>query len=383
MEVNASALRRNLARLRAHVGEGVGVLPLVKANAYGVGLERAIATLELDEPWGYGVATVEEGLAVRLMGITRPVLVLLPAPRGGYREGVRAGLTLSVSSVDAVQELVGIADEIDRDVSVHVEIDTGMGRSGFDWRLASVLGEKVEALTRGRLHWDGIFTHFHSADRADDPSVAEQVERFENTVALLPGGDRGRWVLHLSNSAGALRPLAFRGGLIRPGIFLYGGVAGEGLPEPEEVVAVRGRIVLVRTVPPGTTVGYGAEHHAQGEERWATVAIGYGDGLPRALGNRGSGLVRGCRVPIVGRISMDLTVVDITHLPSDVEVGEVVTFVGTDGAEGISLEEVAELAGTINYEILTGMSPRLPRIWVEDREDIPIGTGDRDETWKG
>jgi len=383
MEVNASALRRNLTHLRGGVGEGVEVLPLVKADAYGVGILQAVAALERESPWGYGVATVEEGLAIRRIGVIRPILVLSPAPRGSYREAVDAGLTLCVSSVEAIRELQTIADEVERDISIHVEIDTGMGRSGFDWRRAASWGPEVAALTRGRIHWDGIFTHFHSADRSHDPSVEEQVERFRGALDHMEGYGGQGWVLHLSNSAASLRPLALRGGLIRPGIFLYGGVAGEGLPAPEAVIAVRARIVLIRTVPAGTSVGYGAEHRAQGQERWATVGIGYGDGLPRALGNRGSGLVRGERVPIVGRISMDLTVVDISHLPEDLAVGEVVTFIGSDGDEVISLEEVAELAGTINYEILTGMSQRLHRIWMEDGRDIPHGTEGRDETGKG
>jgi alanine racemase len=383
MEVNASALRRNLTHLRGSVGEGVEVLPLVKADAYGVGILQAVAALERETPWGYGVATVEEGLAIRRVGVTRPVLVLSPAPRGSYRDAVEAELTLCVSSVEAVQEISAIADEVERDVSIHVEIDTGMGRSGLDWRLTAVWGDQIGALTVKRVHWDGVFTHFHSADRSHDPSVEEQVARFGVALDHLRGGGERGWVVHLSNSAASLRPLAIRGGLVRPGIFLYGGVAGEGLPAPEAVVAVRARVVLVRSVPPGTTVGYGAEHRAQGQERWATVGIGYGDGLPRSLGNRGSGLVRGSRVPIIGRISMDLTVVDISHLPNDLTVGEVVTFIGSDGDEVISLEAVAELAGTINYEILTGMSARLPRIWMEDGRDIATEIGDRNETGKG
>lgn len=383
MEVNASALRRNLARLRKEVGEGTGLLPLVKADAYGVGLERAVSALEKEDPWGFGVATVEEGLAIRRFGLRCPVIVLSPAPRGVYREGILGGLTFSVSSVEAVRELSNAANALDRDLSLHVEVDTGMGRSGFSWRNAQEWGGEVEALTVGRVRWEGVFTHFHSADRENDPSIAEQVERFRGALALLPKGSSGERICHLGNSAGAFRRLAMHGDLIRPGIFLYGGVAGEGVPPPEEVVAVRGRIVLVRTVPPGTTVGYGAEYRSRSQERWATVGIGYGDGLPRALGGRGSGLLRGERVPIIGRISMDLTVVDITGIASGVEVGEVVTFIGSDGEQSISLEEVAEQAGTINYEILTGLTPRLPRIWHEDGQVTPAGSGDPDKSVKG
>jgi alanine racemase len=154
--------------------------------------------------------------------------------------------------------------------------------------------------------------------------------------------------------------------MVRPGIFLYGGDAGEGLPDSEEVVKVRARIVLVREVAAGTTLGYGATYAATRTERWGTVGIGYGDGLPRALGNRGAALVRGHRVPIIGRISMDLTVVDITDLPgAEDAVGEIVTLIGSDGENRIPLEEAAGLAGTIGYEVLTGLTGRLPRVWLD------------------
>jgi alanine racemase len=169
----------------------------------------------------------------------------------------------------------------------------------------------------------------------------------------------------VSNSAAALRRPDLSLDLVRPGIFLYGGDAGEGLPEPEEVVAVRARIVLVKDVPAGTTLGYGSTYASTRAERWATLGIGYGDGLPRALGNRGSAVVRGQRVPIVGRISMDLTVVDVTDLPGpEATPGEIATLIGSDGKGRIPLEEAAALAGTIGYEVLTGLTSRLPRVWM-------------------
>jgi alanine racemase len=152
---------------------------------------------------------------------------------------------------------------------------------------------------------------------------------------------------------------------VRPGIFLYGGravAAGvDDVARPEAVAALRARLVRVREVPPGTTVGYGATHAAKAWERWGTLAIGYGDGLARALGGRGSALVRGTRVPIVGRISMDMTVVDISSVP-DAQVGDVATLIGQDGNEEITVDEVAEQAGTISYEVLTRLGSRLPRV---------------------
>jgi alanine racemase len=152
---------------------------------------------------------------------------------------------------------------------------------------------------------------------------------------------------------------------VRPGIFLYGGVAGEDLPPPDPVASLRARITFLRDAEAGSTVGYGSTYRASAPERWATVGIGYGDGLPRLLSNQGHALVRGERAPIIGRISMDVTVLNVTHIQG-VEVGDVATFFGRDGEGGIPLEEVADHARTINYEILTDLTPRVPRIWTAD-----------------
>ncbi len=179
--------------------------------------------------------------------------------------------------------------------------------------------------------------------------------------------DREQLLVHVGNSAASLRWPRFGLDLVRPGIFLYGARATESdelAPRPAPVAAVRSRLILVREVPPGTTVGYGATYAAKGPERWGTLPIGYGDGFPRALGNRGQALVRGMRVPIIGRISMDLTVVDLTAVDADVD--DVVTLVGRDGDDEIRVEDVARQVGTISYEILTGLGRRLPRIEVHD-----------------
>ena len=340
------------------------MLPMVKADAYGVGLEEAVRAVEPAGPWGYGVATVEEGARVRGAGSERPVLVVSPVPPGAVQAAFELGLTLSVSDLRVLEAIAETADRLGVEAAVHLDVDTGMGRSGFDWRRVAEWGPEVARLVRGRVRLEGAFTHFHSADERDPASVTLQAERFTEVVdALGAVGLRVRLV-HLSNSAAALRRPELAAELVRPGMFLYGGRAGERLPEPEEVVRLRARVVLIRDATSGSTLGYGATHVAAAPERWATVGIGYGDGLPRALGNRGAALVLGRKVPIIGRISMDLTVVDITGLADlEVSVGTAVTFIGAEGEAHISLDEVAAQAGTISYEILTGLAARLPRIW--------------------
>ncbi len=217
--------------------------------------------------------------------------------------------------------------------------------------------DRFRSAATGSVRWAGIFTHLHSAE--DDPeSVQRQAERFEGWTAEIGP----RVLRHMLNSAGVLHAPGLAGDLVRPGIFLYGGRCGSDVPAPDPVVSLRARVVHVRDAVPGTTVGYGATHTAAEGERWATLSIGYGDGLPRALGNRGHALIGGRRAAIVGRVSMDVTVVNITGMDG-VGVGDVATLIGRDGAEEITLDEVAEVAGTISYEVLTGFTARLPRVW--------------------
>ncbi|MBW3535117.1 MAG: alanine racemase [Gemmatimonadetes bacterium] len=364
IEVDAAALRRNLGRVRDAVGEGVGVIPMVKADAYGLGIDRMVGLMEPESPRAYGVATVEEGRRLRELGVEREVLVVAPVPPGSYQDAVESGLTLCISHLEGLRRLEEAVRRTSIAADFHVEVDTGMGRAGFDWRDAATWGPVVGAAHGDRIRWTGCFTHLYSADGADPAPTRLQERRLRDTLRAVPAPTED-FLVHVLNSAGALRVPELGAGAVRPGIFLYGGVAGEGLPAPDPVVTLRARVVHVREAPPGSTVGYGATHAARGWERWATLGIGYGDGLPRALGNRGHALLKGRRCPMVGRVSMDVTVVNLSNV-GGVELGDVATLVGEDGGDRITLEEVAGLAGTINYEILTGLSRRLPRVWMDD-----------------
>lgn len=337
---------------------------MVKANAYGLGMGETVRALESLDPWGYGVAAVSEGVSLRMMGMEKPIIVCSPLPPESYSAAVEAGLTVSISDLPGLARLREAAASEGRAGRFHLEIDTGMGRAGLDWHRVQDWGPAVEGLLGPELRWEGAFTHFHSADGAEPAPTVQQWERLHDTVKKL-GSRPEDLLVHACNSPGALRLPAFGGAAVRPGIFLYGGIAGEGLEPPCPVASIRARIVYLKEAEPGTTVGYGATYTAQGHERWASAGIGYGDGLPRLLGNRGQALVNGQRVPIIGRISMDVTVLNITGIP-EVEVGDEVTFVGRDQGGEILLEEVAGLAETINYEVLTGLTQRLPRIWTDD-----------------
>jgi alanine racemase len=358
VQVRADALLENYARITESVGAGVRVLPMVKADAYGLGVLDVVRCLESVEPWGFGVATVSEGLELREAGVVRPIVICSPIPSVEIDAAVRSGLEISVSSLEAVRAVSASAQALALVASIHVDVDTGMGRSGFDWRAAQ---EWLPELTVDLpdVRWAGCYTHLHSADE-DAASIEEQWARFSSVLDRLP--ERPDMLIHVLNSAGALRTPVFGNALVRPGIFLYGGRVGVGQPAPRAVVSVHARVVHVRDVSTGTTLGYGTTYEARVPERWATLSIGYGDGYPRSLGNRGQVLIRGMKVPIIGRISMDVTVVNITDVPG-VSVGDVATLVGPDGEGAIDLDEIATVAGTISYEVLTGLTRRLPRVW--------------------
>jgi alanine racemase len=367
VEVDLDALRDNYRTVRDAVGARPAIIAMVKADGYGLGAERVVRALEPLDPWGYGVATADEGAALRDFGVRRPVFVFGPLPPTAVETAAAARLGATISDIPSLERWAAAATS--DALEFHVEIDTGMGRAGFDWRDTPSWSRAVQDIARNaNVRWTGAMTHFHGADGPEETASAVQWQRFRDALAQLPV-PREDLMIHAANSAAALRWPEYAADAVRPGIFLYGGhpapevarQADSPIPAPRAVASVRARLVLVRDVPPGSTVGYGATHVSHGWERWGTLAIGYGDGVPRRLGNRGSAIVGGRVAPFVGRTSMDMTVVDITAVP-EAEAGDVATLIGSADGATISLDEVAATAETISYEILTGLRPRLPRV---------------------
>ena len=373
VEVDTGAIGRNLTRIRRHVGPDARIIAMVKCDGYGLGADNVVAALAPGRPFGYGVATVEEGIALRDLGVSEPVMICCPVPPADLAPAVAAHLVPTISDLDSLAALAALASPAPAPpLPFQIEVDTGMGRAGLPLGEPSPLGRatapppghwwpRIRRAASHNLHLFGIFTHLHSADEPDLTSARRQIDRFDDFVRNTDGIEPGT-LLHCANSAGTLRLSSHTANAVRPGIYLYGGSAGPGTEPPETAVHVRARVVLVRDVPGGATVGYGATHRSKGPERWAAVGIGYGDGLPRTLGNRGWGLTGGRRARILGRISMDTTVVGVSGSTSP---GDVVTFLGRDGETELTLEEVAELADTIGHEVLTGLSRRLPRMRIE------------------
>jgi len=350
VEIDLGALQRNGAALARRAG--VPMLPMIKADAYGLGAAAAVRALEPLEPWGYGVASVAEGEELRGWKVKRPIVVFTPLIGDDLRR-VRAAKLVPT---------LGFAEEIeawrkDGGGAWHLAIDTGMSRAGVPWR-------EIESIVKvaARMAPQGAFTHFHSAE-LDDGTIAEQERRFREALGLLTSRPP---LLHTDNSAAIARRDRSSWDLIRPGIFLYGVGSGQGARlQPEPVVHMRAPIVEIRQLDAGDTVSYDATLRVERPTRIATLAVGYADGYPRSLSGVGSVLVGETLAPVTGRVTMDMTMIDVTTIPCG--VGDVVTLVGRQGNSLLTVERVADLASMSPYELLTGLRSRVERVYTEAR----------------
>lgn len=359
VEIDLGALVRNGERFAR--AAGVPLLPMVKADAYGLGAVRVAHALLPLEPWAFGVATVEEGEELRDAGIDKPILVFSPLLAAQFDAVRRARLRPVLGDRVAIERWTGAAGREDvatEDVATedpwHLAIDTGMSRAGVPWREVASVRDLVAARPP-----EGACTHFHSSQMSDG-SRETQEARFADAVAELPVAPK---LLHADNSAAIQRRTPSPYQLARPGIFLYGVSCGpDATIVPEPVVAVRGRVVEVRVVQEGDTVGYDASWRAPRPGRIATVSLGYADGYRRGLGNRAHALLKGERVPVVGFVTMDMAMLEVTD--KRCVPGDIVTFIGRDNDAQLTVQDVAEMGGFSPYEILTGLRGRLPRIYV-------------------
>jgi alanine racemase len=357
VEIDLGALRRNGAALSAH--SGASLLPMVKADAYGLGAVPVARALDALNPWGFGVATVEEGAELRAAGIQRPIVVFTPLLPESFAAARDARLTPALGDPGAIARWTANGG------AWHLAIDTGMNRAGVPWDHVRLLRELAAAAPP-----EGAFTHFHSADR-NDGSREEQERRFEQALGALAARPA---LLHAENSPGIERRAMSPWTVVRPGVFLYGVGSGPGAGvAPEPVVHVRARVVETRQVADGETVSYAATYRAVGDRRIATLAAGYADGYRRALSNRGTVLIGGRRAPVAGLVTMDMTMVDVTDIPC--KTGDVATLLGRDGAGLLDVESVARTADLSPYELLTGLRGRLTRVYLDGSVDAPPDAG--------
>ena len=359
-EIDLGAIAHNLAVVRSFAAPA-RVLAVVKADAYGHGVVPVALRLEDEGVDGFGVALAEEGLELREAGVRAPVLVLNGVYGRAHRDVLEAGLTPVVYDLAQIQAFDRVAP--DRPYRVHLKVDTGMTRLGVPLR---ELPRFLEGLARfPRCVLSGLMTHLSSAD-TDPATTAAQLELFEQARALVHAAGHTPGTLHVANTAATLAAPAARFDMVRPGGALFG--IGMGMPNARELrsaMRIRSEVISVREIEAGSRVGYDGTFVAEGPTTVATVPIGYGDGLPRQLGNRGAMLVRGVRCPIIGRVSMDLTMLDVTRAPGCAIEDEVV-ILGAQGSDAITANEIATLSGTIAYDVLTAVSRRVPRTYRED-----------------
>jgi alanine racemase len=369
--VDLDAISHNLRAFRDLLPPSVAICAIVKADAYGHGAVPVSRALEAQKVDAFGVATVEEGLELRRAGIQGPIMVL------GYGfSGIEAArehqLALVIYSPGTAKRVSEAALRIKKPLSVHLKLDTGMGRLGFlpdQWRpaLEDLLGNPW-------IHLAGIATHFSSAE-SDPDFTRTQIDRFNEMlgqVRQIRDGDGVR--VHAANSAGTLSHPEGIYSMVRLGLMLYGAYPEPGLKAKVSVrpaMTFKTHVLYVKSLPAGSPVSYGQTFQTKRPSRIATVAVGYADGYRRDLSNRGWVLIRGQKAPVVGNVTMDLTMVDVTDIP-DVSEGEEVILFGPAGGTCLPVEDLADEIGTISYELLCAVSRRVPRVYIRGGKVVGV-----------
>lgn len=345
VDIDLGALQRNGAAIAARAG--VPILPMIKADAYGLGALEVVRALRPLSPWAFGVATLTEGEALRAAGVGERILAFTPLLREDFPRAQAASLTPILHRAEDIAAWCSGG----REFAWHLGIDTGMSRAGIRWDRIAEVRDAVR-----RCPPAGACTHFHSADLADGTRDVQE-RRFEEALAALPARPE---VLHCENGPAVERRGNSPWSVVRPGVFLYGVSSGKPREiRAEPVVQLRACIVDLRTLEPGETVSYHGVYRASGTRRIATLALGYADGYRRCFSNRGAAIVRGRRVNVAGIVTMDMTMLDVTDVPC--EIGDIATLIGGDGDVQLDVETVAGMGDLSPYELLTGLRMRLPR----------------------
>ena len=372
-EIDLSAMLHNFMAARRHLPDKVLLAAVIKANAYGHGAVEAAKLLE-GKADRFAVAMTDEAVELRKAGIETPIFLLAPTPESDFEAIARYDIEAAVPSFEYGQALCAYGAAHGKDIPYHVALDTGMGRIGFACTDASL--DEIEALSKlpgGKLL--GVFSHYAKADSADKTYAVEQTKRYKAFTEAMERRGIEIPLKHLDNSAGLIE-MPDKFDMVREGIILYGlkpssevdlsligGIRG--------VMALRSHISFLKTVSAPTPVSYGCTYVAQPGTKVATVCAGYADGVNRLLSNRGQVLIRGKRCPIIGRVCMDQFMIDVTGVP-EAQVGDTVTIFGRDGAEEITADDVADLIGTIGYEVTCLVTPRVPRVYLEDDQVVGI-----------
>lgn len=371
--VSLDAIAHNFAEMKKNIAEGTQIVAVIKADGYGHGAE-AIARLieDYDYIWGFAVATPEEALQLRTFGVKKPILILGIVFEEYYTEMIAKEIRLTVCTYEMAQELSEEAKRQGRNVHIHIGLDTGMSRIGFADRQESVAQiKKIKELPNVEI--EGMFTHFARADETDRSPAMDQLKRYLNFAKLLEDAGVQIPMKHCSNSAGIIRIPEANLNAVRAGITIYGMYPSNEVERDNlkliPAMELKSHIAYVKTLEPGAAISYGGTFTVKKEMRVATIPVGYADGYPRSLSNKGWVLIHGKKAPILGRVCMDQFMVDVTEIP-DVAFMDEVILIGRDQEEQIQVEDLAELSGRFNYEFVCCLSKRIPRVYLKNGKII-------------
>jgi alanine racemase len=360
--IDHESLRWNFRKIRSFVGSQIKILSMVKANGYGHGAPAIAKTLAAEGTDAFGVATVEEAIELRRHSITAPILVLT----GVYLDQLELffdhDLIAVAHDIDALQRLDDAVARRGGSLNLHLKIDTGMGRIGF---LPAEIDLWLRQLTQLKaVKFEGIFSHFSHAESVEGDYTRKQLEVFNNVIQYVRDKGIAPPLIHLANSAATITLPAAYFNMVRPGLMLYGVYPSPAMTARislKPVLSWKTRILQLKKVPSNASISYGQTFTTKHDSLIATLPVGYADGYPRLLSNRGQALVGGKRAPVAGRVCMDLTMLDVTGI-GKIQQGDEVVLLGAQGNEIISADEMAAWADTISYEILTSIGARVPRI---------------------
>lgn len=375
-EINLDALEHNVKEIRSATGDNAKLMCVVKTNAYGHGaatLARELVKMGADS---FAVATLDEGIELRNHGITQPILVLGFVAKEQYEDMIRYHIMPSVFTYSMAKDIDAVAESMNEIADIHIKIDTGMSRIGFKSEPLTVQRIVMMNSLRKNLRIQGIFTHFACADCGDDTMTGEQLQQFNMVINELEACGVHIPLKHCANSAAIIRYPELSMNMVRAGIILYGLYPSEEVTKSvlhlQPVMKLKSHVIYIKTVEPGTPVGYGATFVCQRKTKIATVSIGYGDGYPRALSNKGRVLIDSQSYPIIGRICMDQLMVDITDAEGEIRQGDEVVLVGSQGSEYISVEEASSANDSFNYEFVCNINRRVPRVYIRGGEVVEI-----------
>lgn len=370
-DIDLSAIRKNIMTMKDCIPSGKKLLAVIKANAYGHGAIEVAEALD-DLADYYGVACIDEGMELRNAGIVKPILILGLTDDSEFFDVVNYDITQAICTLEQGKALSDAAVQLGKTAKVHIKIDTGMNRIGFPCKEESVAD--IKAITElPNLNVEGIFTHYYKADEYDKTVALRQLEDYTQMVTWLEEAGVTFLIRHISNSAGIMEMPNDTYDMVRSGISTYGLYPSEEMDKEACILypamEIKSRISYVKTVKKGETIGYGGTYTLDEDKKIATVGIGYADGYPRALSNQGRMLVRGKYAPIVGRVCMDQTMIDVSHI-EDVSVGDEVVLVGRQGERFISVEELADMSASFNYEFVCDVNRRVPRVFFKEGKAV-------------